>query len=114
MIVGRALGWAFLFAALVLIGWDGVSSLSSGEWRFAALGQRWFEIDQAFGGASLNMLQAGIERRISVDLWDGVFTPLLRWWAWAIFFVPGLGLVLACRRWRDERPSRRFSARGRR
>ena len=114
MIVGRILGWFFLFAALVLVGWDGVSSLSTGEWRFAPLGRRWFEIDQAFGGASLNMLQAGIERRISVDLWDNIFTPLLGWWAWAVFLVAGLVLVLLFRRWRPERQPKRFSVRGKR
>ncbi|WP_422368966.1 hypothetical protein [Pelagibius sp.] len=114
MIVGRVLGWFLLFAALVLLGWDGVSSLSSGEWRFAVLGQRWFEIDQAMGGASLNTLQAGIERNISVDLWDNIFQPLLQWWAWAVFFVPGALLVLLFRRWGGERQPKRFSSRGRR
>ncbi len=114
MIVGRSLGWVLLFATLVLLGWDGVYSLSSGDWGFAVLGQRWYELDQALGGASLNVLQAGIERRISVSLWDNIFAPLLQWWAWAIFFLPGLILVLACRHWRGERQSRRFSSRGRR
>jgi len=114
MIVGRSLGWVFLFAALVLLGWDGVAALSSGAWNVAALGQRWFEIDQALGSASLNILQAGVERRISVSLWDNIFTPLLQFWAWAVFFVPGLILVLACRHWRGEHHSRRFSSRGRR
>src|SRR3546814_10505666 len=54
MIVGRILGWILLFCALVLLGWDAVSSLTTGTWGFAVLGQRWYEIDQAFGGASLN------------------------------------------------------------
>ncbi len=114
MIVGRILGWFFLFCALVLLGWDGVSALSSGQWVLAPLGQRWYEIDQALGGASLNVLQAGIERGISVGLWDNVFAPLLQWWAWAVFLVPGLILVAVSRRWRGERQTRRFSPRGRR
>ncbi|HIC81997.1 MAG TPA: hypothetical protein EYP07_13710 [Kiloniellaceae bacterium] len=114
MIVGRILGWFFLFGALVLLGWDGVSAMSSGDWRFAALGQRWYEIDQALGGFSLNTLQAGIERNISVSLWDNVFAPLLGWWAWAVFLVIGAVLVLIFRRWRAERQPRRFSSRGRR
>ena len=77
MIVGRVIGWFLLFCTLVLLGWDAVSSLSSGTWGFAVLGQRWYEIDQAFGGVSLNTLQAGIERNISVDLWDNVVAPVL-------------------------------------
>src|SRR3546814_13810891 len=49
MIVGRIIGWFLLFCALVSLGWDAVSSLSSGTWGFAVLGQRWYEIDQALG-----------------------------------------------------------------
>ncbi|MEQ9606886.1 MAG: hypothetical protein RLN99_04395 [Kiloniellaceae bacterium] len=109
MIVGRVIGWFLLFCALVLLGWDAVSSLSNGAWGFAVLGQRWYEIDQAFGGASLNILQAGIERNISVDLWDNVVAPVLLWPAVAVFFVPGAVLVLLCRRWRGPRAPRRFT-----
>lgn len=109
MIVGRVLGWILLFCTLVLLGWDAVSSLSSGSWGFAVLGQRWFEIDQAFGSATLNTLQAGIERNISVDLWDNVFAPVLLWPAVLVFFVPGLVLVLLFRRWGGTKAPRRFS-----
>ena len=108
MIVGRLLGWILLFGALVLLGWDAVAALDSGTWRLAALGQRWFEIDQALGSASLNTLQAGIERRISVDLWDNVFTPVLQWPAVIVFAVPGNVLVLLFRRWGGQRAPRRL------
>jgi hypothetical protein len=111
MIVGRTLGWFLLFCALVLLGWDAVSSLSSGTWGFVVLGQRWYEIDQAFGGASLNTLQAGIERNVSVDLWDSVFAPVLLWPAVLVFLVPGLVLVLLFRRWRAPRAPRKFTSR---
>ncbi|MEQ8355715.1 MAG: hypothetical protein RH942_09275 [Kiloniellaceae bacterium] len=112
MIVGRILGWFFLFCALVLLGWDGVSWLSNGDWGFAVLGQRWFEIDQALGTASLNTLQAGIERGVSVDLWDNVFAPLLLWPAMAIFVAPGVLLVLLFRRWGGgTKTTRRFTGR---
>ncbi|GAB4353962.1 MAG: hypothetical protein Kow00114_03480 [Kiloniellaceae bacterium] len=110
MIVGRVIGWFLLFCTLVLLGWDAVSSLSAGHWGFAVLGQRWYEIDQALGGASLNTLQAGIERNISVDLWDNVVAPVLLWPAVAVFFVPGLVLALLCRRWGGPRAPRRFAS----
>ena len=109
MIVGRVIGWILLFCTLVLLGWDAVSSLSSGTWGFAVLGQRWYEIDQALGSFTLNTLQAGIERNVSVDLWDNVFGPVLLWPAVAVFFVPGLILVLLCRRWGGNKAPRRFS-----
>jgi len=112
MVVGRSIGWVFLFCALVLLGWDAVSSLSSESWGFAILGQRWYEIDQALGSFTLNTLQAGIERNISVDLWDNIFAPALQWPAVAVFFVPGLVLVLLFRRWGGgHRPHRRFLGR---
>jgi hypothetical protein len=111
MIVGRTLGWLLLFCALVLLGWDAVSSLDSGTWGFAVLGQRWYEIDQALGSASLNTLQAGIERNVSVDLWDNVLAPALLWPAVLIFVVPGLVLVLLFRRWSTGRGPRKFTSR---
>ncbi len=110
MIVGRLLGWFFLFCALVLLGWDAVSSYSSGAWGFAVLGQRWFEVDQALGSASLNILQAGIERRISVGLWDNVMAPMLLWPAVLVFLVPGLVLTLLFRRWGGPRAPRKFTS----
>ncbi len=111
MIVGRVIGWFLLFCALVLLGWDAVSSLSAGHWGFAVLGQRWYEIDQALGSATLNTLQAGIERRLSVGLWDNVVAPVLLWPAVAVFVVPGVVLVLLFRRWRSPRAPRRFTNR---
>ena len=110
MIVGRILGWMLLFCALVLLGWDAVAARDSGTWDLAVLGQRWFEIDQALGSATLNTLQAGIERNISVDLWDNIFAPALLWPAAAVFALPGLVLVLLFRRWGGgSRAPRRFS-----
>src|SRR5690606_28571137 len=99
------------FGALVLLGWDAVSSLESGSWGFAVLGQRWVELDQAFGIATLNSLQAGIERNISVSLWDNVVAPVLLWPAVMVFAVPGLVLVLLFRRWRTPRTPRKFASR---
>src|SRR3546814_11988409 len=87
MIVGRIIGWFLLFCALVSLGWDAVSSLSSGTWGFAVLGQRWYEIDQALGGASLHTLQAGIERNVSVGLCDNVVALVLMWPAVLLFLV---------------------------
>lgn len=110
MIVGRLFGWFLLFCTLVLLGWDAVSSLSAGTWGFAVLGQRWFEIDQALGSASLNTLQAGIERNVSVDLWDNVFAPVLLWPAVAVFIVPGIVLVLLFRRWGQPKTPRKFAS----
>src|SRR3546814_11712372 len=47
MIVGRIICWFLLFCALVSLGVDAVSSLSSGSWGFAVFGMRWFVLRQA-------------------------------------------------------------------
>lgn len=52
------------------------------------LGAVIFSIDPPF----LNTLQAGVQRRLSPDLWNHVFLPVLEWPSWVI---PGaLGLLL--------------------
>jgi hypothetical protein len=57
---------------------------------FIPLGQLWFEINPA----SLNMLQAGIQRRISPGLWEDVIQPFLTWPAWPVLIAAGLTLIL--------------------
>ena len=58
--------------------------------RFIPLGQLWFEIDRA----SLNLVQAGIQRRISPRLWEDVIQPVLSWPAWPVLLATGLALIL--------------------
>jgi hypothetical protein len=57
---------------------------------FIPLGQLWFEIDRA----SLNLVQAGIQRRISPRLWEDVIQPVLSWPAWPVLLATGLALIL--------------------
>lgn len=60
---------------------------------FIPLGQLWFEIDRA----SLNMLQAGVQRRLSPGLWEDVIQPVLTWPAWPVLIVAGVALILVSR-----------------
>lgn len=85
--LGRAVLWlaralAVLLAGggLYLLGADALRSLSQGAITLKPLGEVWYEIDTG----SLNMFQAGIQRRISPELWDFVIAPMLNWPAWVL------------------------------
>jgi H+/Cl- antiporter ClcA len=73
-------------AALILLGVAAGLALVFGFGT--PLGAVVFQIDPPL----LNTLQAGVQRRLSPDLWDQVILPLLQWPSWV---VPGaLGLLL--------------------
>ncbi len=93
MVVGRVIGWLLLVCTLAVLGRDLLASISEGNVAVVSLGELWFGISRS----SLNTLQAGIERHVSVWLWDSVIFPMLKIWAFAYFLVPGLALVLLCR-----------------
>ena len=102
-IVGLALGWIFLLGALGALGYD-LARLARGEgFGFSPLGQLWFALDPG----SLNGLQAGVERYVWEPLWDPGIVTVLQLPALPLFLVPGLILVLLCRR-RGGPSHRRF------
>ncbi len=82
-----------LFAAMLLVR-EAVRWLSGEGWSPIPLGQIWFDIDPA----SLNMLQAGIQRRLSPSLWEDVIQPVLTWPAAPMVGALGLALWLGSRR----------------
>lgn len=60
----------------------------------------WFGVATPLGGAIfaidpplLNTLQAGVQRRLSPDLWDVVFLPVLEQPAWLVPLLLGLLLL---------------------
>lgn len=53
------------------------------------VGDVWYSIDPP----SLNLLQAGIQRHLSPDLWDRVVVPALLWPAALVALVPGVLLT---------------------
>ena len=95
MIVGRVFGWILAALGLAVLAWDYFSRGEAEAFSPSPLGKLWFQLD----AGSLNGLQAGVERYISADLWDFYLFPMLQWPAFLFFLVPGLLLVLLCRRW---------------
>ncbi len=96
---GRILGWLFLLAALATLGYDLARLAGSQGFSFSPLGQVWYNLHSS----SLNLIQAIVERYIWEPLWDPVIATLLLWPALFVFLVPGLLLVVLCRR--RERPT---------
>ena len=99
MIVGRAIGWLLIIAALAALAYD-ASGLTRGEgFTVHAAGELWYELSPD----TLNMLQAGIQRNVWPYLWDPVILNLLLLPAWVILGVLGILLVLLFRRRNDYR-----------
>ena len=88
MVFLRILGVWFLLGAMIALTIDGTKSLASGEgqWVLTPLGEHWFNLH----AASLNTLQAAIERNVSPILWDPVVVSLLQVPTWVFFGVLGL------------------------
>ncbi len=93
MVVGRVLGWLLIVLAVAAAGHEGIASLDAGAYDKLAFGELWAKIDIA----SLNLVQAVIQRYIVPELWDGVIQPILLFPAWAVLSVPGILLVLGFR-----------------
>ena len=102
MIFVRVLGGLLCLVALVAAMADLSIWISSGSWRSAALGEHWFKVNPY----TLNLVQAVVQRYISVWLWETVIQTVLLWPTWAFFGVPGL-VLLAVPRGKTRRGRRR-------
>ncbi|MEM7171123.1 MAG: hypothetical protein AAF530_13200 [Pseudomonadota bacterium] len=101
----RIIAWILLFIAIGLLGRDLIAWASVGSFEITPLGKLWFHID----AASLNGLQAGIERYLSEALWWYMVEPLLRVPAVLYFLIPGLLLFYVSRGGgEDRRRPKRF------
>lgn len=95
MSVRRLLGLAFLGLAVVLIAYDLATGLSgAGPLGFHSLGDLWGRLS----AASLNLVQAIVQRYLFPALWDPVLVTFLLLPAWLVFGVPGLLLTLSGRK----------------
>jgi hypothetical protein len=109
MAFARILGTVLIILGLAIAGRDVIASISAGGVDVVSLGTLWFQIDSA----SLNGLQAGVERYLAIWLWDGLLEPMLHWPAFLYFLIPGFALLLLGLRRRESggRLGRRTSRR---
>ncbi len=93
MTISRAVGGLLLLVALLALGADAVTAWTGGGFAFAPLGRRWFEVHPA----SLNLVQALVQRYLHPLLWDPGIVFLLRWPAWLFFGLLGALLLFRIR-----------------
>jgi len=86
----RLLGVAFLLAAALALGADLTAAGEEGGRGLMPLGALWY----ALHPASLNLMQAVIERYVWEPLWDPVLITVLQWPAAPVFGILGV-VVLA-------------------
>ena len=86
----RLLGAVLVLGALAALVYDLGGFAPPSDQQFSPLGQLWFQLHPA----SLNMLQAGIERNLDPDLWHETVFPILQQPAVFVLALPGLVLLL--------------------
>jgi hypothetical protein len=87
-IVARLFGLFFLLAALLVLAADLAAAGQGSDTEIMPLGALWYSLNSA----SLNLVQAVIERYIWEPLWDPVLLTVLQWPAAPAFGL--LGVVL--------------------
>jgi len=90
----RALGLVLMAAGFVSLVVDGVKTIASAGLVITPLGQAWYDVHRA----SLNLIQALIERYAFPFLWDPVVVTLLFLPGWVVFTLLGAGLYYLGRR----------------
>ena len=91
----RILGFGLLAVGLFLLFRDLWTSLEAGEIAFVAGGELWYRLHPA----SLNLLQAAIQRHVAPELWDpGLVAVLLAPASVILSVLGGLLMALVSRR----------------
>lgn len=89
MLILRWLGIWLLAGAFVAFIVDGTKSIAASQIVVTPLGQAWFNLHPA----SLNLLQAVVERYLFTFLWDPVLVNILLMPGWAVLALLGAGLA---------------------
>lgn len=103
--VGRGLAWIFIALGLAVFARDIWVFLETGVASMTPVGQLWYSLH----AASLNLVQAVVERYIHPFLWDPVIFSVLRLPASLLFLVVGIVLALTFRRRRRRHRRSSFS-----
>jgi hypothetical protein len=88
-IVARLFGLFFLLAALLVLAADLAAAGQGSDTEIMPLGALWYSLNSA----SLNLVQAVIERYIWEPLWDPVLIAVLQWPAAPAFAILGVLLI---------------------
>jgi len=93
MLIGRAIGWALLIAAAIVVAADLVGWYTYGRFMLLATGDLWFRISPN----TIEVAQPAIQRHVAAWLWDPIIVTVLLWPSELVLAVPGLFLAWVCR-----------------
>jgi len=98
------IGCFFALCALAVAVWEVLGRAEGEPLSLRPAGELWYRVDVA----SLNLVQAVIERYIWPPLWDPVIATVLQWPALAVFALPAVLCFALCawRAWRARGPRR--------
>jgi hypothetical protein len=82
-------GWALAAVALITLAYELSAYAQTGTYRVIPLGELWFNVHVA----SLNLIQAVVQRYLHPFLWDPIITAVLQWPAWSLLGGPAAILV---------------------
>jgi hypothetical protein len=82
-------GWVLAATALAAFAHDLILFGQTGTYRAIPAGQVWFDIH----AASLNLIQAMVQRFLHPLLWDPVIATILQWPAWSLLGAPAAVLI---------------------
>lgn len=97
-------GWLFALATLVVAAWEVFAPDPAAGVRLRPAGELWYGLD----AASLNLVQAVIERYVWPPLWDPVIAGLLQLPAVLLCAGAAALFVALCHAWRLRRRGKRF------
>jgi len=87
--VAAPMGWALAAIALIAFAYEFSGYVETGRYRVIPLGELWFNVHVA----SLNVIQAVVQRYLHPFLWDPIITTALQWPAWSLLGAPAAILV---------------------
>ncbi len=90
----RWFGWILLLGAIASLGSDAIAAIEGGALRLRPMGEMWFTLSPA----TLNLVQAVVQRYLAPALWDDIILPILNWPTVVVLGTPGLLLVVLLRR----------------
>ncbi len=98
-IVGCLCAWALVALSLAVAAWEVLAPNAAAGIGLRPAGELWYRLDVA----SLNLVQAVVERYIWPPLWDPAIAGLLQLPALLVFALPAVVLAAWCHRRRGGR-----------
>jgi hypothetical protein len=102
MVIVRFIGWLLLLAALIVLGRDLLAWYDTGVFAPVSIEDLWANLHHA----SLDRVEATIQRTVAPFVWTGIVQAVLRFWAGLSLAVLAFLLIWAGQS-RDDRRRRR-------